>query len=429
MELQDMFKLSQLGSKELQEIGHVFTLRRYAPNQVVFREGETSSMFYFIKSGQVLISKKNQNGDDEPLGVLKEGQFFGEIGLLEEMERTATVTALVDLEVFQLGAERFRHLVKSSAAFSSILSEVSKNRLLKQVSIFKELDDQSLLAVQKLLIEKIYPEKTVVFNENDPPDALYIIVKGGVRVSKRTKSDRDMTLAFLGQGDFFGELGLIEPEPRSATVVTTEPSKLLVLTREDFQPLRDNPLIAFNMLKVLSRRLRQIDKEMALAKGTSFFRGMTIVSRPGRCLACRACEIACAVSKSRTRTLYEAIYEEPPPIKRIHVRRVQTGSEPVIRPEHCVHCHDAPCLTRCKLGAIKRDVVSGTIVISEKNCRGCGLCAKVCPFNVIVLIRTEGWTRSALKCTYCAEHEAGPACVRTCPTNALVISLATMSAS
>ena len=173
-----MFELSQLGSKELQEIGHVFTLRRYAPNQVVFREGETSSRFYFIKSGQVLISKKNQNGDDEPLGILKEGQFFGEIGLLEDMERTATVTTLVDLEVLQLGAERFRHLVKSSAGFSSILSEVSKNRLLKQVSIFKELDDQSLLAVQKLLIEKIYPEKAVVFNGAIPVKNVVLKVVG-----------------------------------------------------------------------------------------------------------------------------------------------------------------------------------------------------------------------------------------------------------
>jgi carbon-monoxide dehydrogenase iron sulfur subunit len=424
-----MFKLSQLGAKELEEIGHTFTQQRYVPNQVVFGEGEAANMFYFIKSGQVLVSKKNRDGDDEPLGILKEGQFFGEIGLLEETERTATVAALVDLEVLQLDAERFRHLLNSNPAFFSLVSEVSKNRLLRQVSIFKELDEQSLMDVQNFLTEKTCPEKTAIFNENDPPDALYIIVKGGVRVSKRTKSGREMTLAFLGQGDVFGELGLIEPEPRSATVVTTEPSKLLVLTREDFQSLRNNPLITFNMLKVLSRRLRQVDKEMALAKGASFFKGMTIVSRPDRCLACRACEIACAVSKSRTRTLHEAVYEEPPPIKRIHVRRVQNGSGPVIRPEHCVQCRDAPCLTKCKFNAIKRDIVSGTIVISEENCRGCGLCAKMCPFNVIVMIRTEGWTRSALKCTYCAEHEAGPACVRACPTNALVISLATMSVS
>jgi carbon-monoxide dehydrogenase iron sulfur subunit len=302
-------------------------------------------------------------------------------------------------------------------------------RLLEQVLIFGDLDEESIAAIEQLLVEKMCTEGTVVFAESDPPDALYIIVKGSVRVSKQTPSGKDVTLAYLGQGDVFGEMGIIEEQPRMATVTTAEPSTLLVLPREDFQSLLlQDPRISFSMLRVLSRRMRERSRDVTAAKGLSFFKGMTIISRPERCLSCRACEIACAVSKSRTHTLYEAVFEDPPPVKRIHVRTVHDGSAPVIRPEHCAHCRDAPCLASCRYDAISRDFESGTIVISDEKCIGCGLCAKACPFNVVTVIRLQGKKRVALKCTYCVEHQAGPACVRSCPTSALVISLAPMSA-
>ncbi|MBN2208780.1 MAG: cyclic nucleotide-binding domain-containing protein [Candidatus Coatesbacteria bacterium] len=427
MDLKETLERNGVDPRESGNVSRAFQLQAFKPEELVFREGDSAGRFFFIKSGQVLVSKKNLSGDDEPLSVLKGGQFFGEIGLLEQMERTATVKAITELEVFQIGREAFGRLLESSPAFSSLLSRFSRDRLLKHVSIFKELDEANLAKVRERLIEKSLAKDTVVFRQNDAPDALYVILKGQVRVSKVMPSGRDVTLAYLGRGDFFGEMGLIEAEPRSATVISVETTTLLALSKNDFQTLlKENPAISFGLLRVLSKRLRENNREMALMKGATFFKGMTIVARPDRCLSCKACEIACAVSKSRTHTLYEAVLEEPAPIKRIHVRKTLRGSEPVIRPEHCYHCRDAPCLASCKLGAIKRDVTSGTIIISEDKCKGCGLCSKSCPFNVITLVRAENKKRVALKCTYCAEHPAGPACVRACPTNALVISLGTI---
>ena len=316
--------------------------------------------------------------------------------------------------------------MSASPAFSSVVSKIGRNRLLRQIPLFAELDNNDLLAVQERLVERRFPAGAVVFNEGDEPDAFYIIVSGRVRVVKQSRAHREVTLAYLGRGDFFGEMGLVEDQPRSAGVVAVEPSRLLVLGREDFRSvLSANPLISVQMLRVLSWRLREESREQARARGTTFFKGMTIIARPDRCLSCRACETACAVSKSRTHTLYEAIYQQPAPVKRVHVRRTLKGSEPNIRPEHCYHCRDAPCLEECKFGAIKRDIASRTIVISEEDCRGCGLCARACPFDVITMIRSKDKRRVALKCTYCVEHPDGPACVRACPTNALVISLST----
>jgi carbon-monoxide dehydrogenase iron sulfur subunit len=337
------------------------------------------------------------------------------------------VRSLVDLQVFELDRERLLDLLDSSDAFALLLNKVSNTRLLRNAPLFRVLDDDSLTAIEELLAEKTCPEGTVIFAEGDPADALYVIVRGGVQVSKRMQSGREVPLTHLGPGDVFGEMGVIEDQPRMATVTTTEPSKLLALSREGFRSLLlEHPRISFRMLQVLSRRVRERSRDIARAKGVSFFKGMTIISRPERCLSCRSCEIACAVSKSRTHTLYGAVFEEPPPIKRIHVRQAHDGSEPVIRPEHCAHCRDAPCLSSCKYEAISRDVASGTIVISSEKCVGCGLCARACPFSVVTVVRLHGKKRVALKCTYCVEHQAGPACVRSCPTNALVISLAPM---
>jgi len=419
--------LSSFGLKnnEIDEITKNFQTRTYQPDETVFNEGDKSDKFYLIESGQAMVSRKTQTGDKEVLNVLQEGQCFGEIGILEEIERTASVSSIGLLELFEMSHEKFLELMENKPAFAQLLRGISIRRLLRQIAMFKDLDEDSINSIQSILCEETYPDGKIIFEENDPPDALYIIVKGNVRIYRKLDYGKEVTLAYFSTDDFFGEQGLIESMPRSANAVTTEETRFIIIRNKDFQALlQKNAMISFNILKVLSQRMRETSKEMAEAKGVSYFKGMTIVSRPDRCLSCRTCEIACAVAKSRTHNLYEAISEEPLPVKRIRLKVEQSGSGPVVRPEHCIHCKDAPCLTSCKFDAIKRDLASGTIAIVDEKCVGCGACGRSCPFNVITMIRTEKKKRVALKCTYCHEHQAGPACVRSCPTNALVVALA-----
>ena len=136
MQLPNSLESCGLDAPQSEQIRQAFTSRRYRPDEVVFREGETSETFCFIKSGQVLISKRNQNGDDEPLGVLKEGQFFGEIGLLEQMERTATVKALVDLEAVlsDLGGRGVTDVLVEGGA--TVLKAFVKEQLADKVMVY-----------------------------------------------------------------------------------------------------------------------------------------------------------------------------------------------------------------------------------------------------------------------------------------------------
>lgn len=425
MDVQSMLSRFFLGPDEIDGIREECKLHIFQPGQTVIREGAPSREFGFVKSGEAMVSRRTPMGDDEILSILKDGQFFGEIGLLEDVERTASVKAIDELHVYLMDRARFLELYRQNPAFSKLINTISRLRLLRNVPVFDGLGDGDLAALQSFLTERSCEAGEVVFREGDDPDALYIVVKGRVQVTRQLSARRQVVLAALGEGDFFGEMGLIEDQPRSATVTAVEVSRMLVMSKRDFMTAwKADPMIAFGVTKVLSRRLREKNVELSLARGANFFRGMTIISRPERCLSCKSCEVACAVSKSRTRTLFQAVREDPPPITRIHVRRTKSGPEPVVRPEHCQHCRTAPCLAACKRKAIHKDEQQGTVVIDEDLCNGCGLCARACPFSVITLIRAQGKKRVALKCTHCAEHPAGPACVRSCPTQALVISLA-----
>lgn len=134
-----------------------------------------------------------------------------------------------------------------------------------------------------------------------------------------------------------------------------------------------------------------------------------------KCLACKSCEIACAVAHSKSEVLEQALTETPKPQKRVTVEAVEQVSVPM----QCRHCEDAPCITVCPTGAISRRQQEEPVLIDTEKCIGCKYCVVVCPFGVIN-ISYDG--KVAVKCDLCFKRtEAGeePACVRACPTKAL----------
>jgi len=134
-----------------------------------------------------------------------------------------------------------------------------------------------------------------------------------------------------------------------------------------------------------------------------------------KCLACRSCEIACALAHSRSGILGEALTEQPMPQRRVSV--VPAGEFAV--PIQCRHCEDAPCIKVCPSQAIHRHGPEDPVLIRTDLCIGCKLCLMVCPFGVIELSR-DG--KAVVKCDLCIKRTREgepPACVESCPTRAL----------
>ena len=111
--------------------------------------------------------------------------------------------------------------------------------------------------------ERTYPKGSVILFEDDPGDALYLVASGQVKVVLIGEDGREVILSVLGEGAFFGEMALLDDEPRSAHVIAMEDSVVLALRREDFRArLRASPEVAIALLKELSRRLRRADDQI-----------------------------------------------------------------------------------------------------------------------------------------------------------------------
>ncbi len=135
--------------------------------------------------------------------------------------------------------------------------------LLRNVPMFSLLSGVQLLLLTQVLLRKPYPRNSTVVAAGDPSDALYIVISGRLKVTISDKEGREAILAILNQGDFFGEMGLIDQAPRSATVVTIESCELLTITRTDFMKcLQKNFDLAMNVIRGLVERLRQADNKI-----------------------------------------------------------------------------------------------------------------------------------------------------------------------
>jgi carbon-monoxide dehydrogenase iron sulfur subunit len=140
----------------------------------------------------------------------------------------------------------------------------------------------------------------------------------------------------------------------------------------------------------------------------------SLVVRLERCVACKSCEIACAVHRgSLAKRLPEAIFETPAPLARVRVE--DTGAEQGF-PVQCRHCEDAPCLDACPSGALHRHA-EGLVLVHDDRCIGCWMCVMVCPFGAP---RPFGISKKMIKCDRCTGMD-GPFCVDSCPTGALVL--------
>jgi CRP/FNR family cyclic AMP-dependent transcriptional regulator len=136
--------------------------------------------------------------------------------------------------------------------------------LLRTVPIFSELTDGDIASLSRLASRRRFPKDTVVFFENEEGDSFFMILEGRIKVTILGDDGREVILSMLGPGDFFGEMALLDNEPRSATAIAVEETELLSLHRTDFQTvLTDNRSITTALIKVLTARLRRANQQIS----------------------------------------------------------------------------------------------------------------------------------------------------------------------
>jgi len=135
--------------------------------------------------------------------------------------------------------------------------------VLRSIPLFSELTDEEIKKISETSVAQVYKKDNMVLIEEEVGSTMFIILNGRVKISRISDEGREVILSILVDGDFFGEMSILDGQTRSANAVTLEDTELLIVRRENFlRMLHDHPQIAINLLKELAHRLRRSDSQI-----------------------------------------------------------------------------------------------------------------------------------------------------------------------
>jgi CRP-like cAMP-binding protein len=197
----------------------------FAPGAVIITQGAAADAFYLLESGKVEVVQTDPSGQEERLSVLVAGNYFGEMGLLNNRPRAATVRVLAKGPATApvLRAEAFRRIIAESDMVSDEIARVMRKRsTANQVhQIMREVSLEKLAqGLPGFTVARFMPAQAIV-REGEAADFFYLIHRGEALVTHPVDG-RAQAIATLEAGDYFGEVGLIHNVPRTATVLAGE---------------------------------------------------------------------------------------------------------------------------------------------------------------------------------------------------------------
>jgi len=223
--------------RERQLLGSMLHYVPLKKDAVLFPEGSIGRSLYLVYQGSVdAISEKD--GKTIVLNHITEGGFFGEISLMIDMPRTATIVGKDDCLLMELKKEDFQNFLKLAPETGSRFQVEMKRRIAEhfrkyKVPFFSAIpDDKYALLASLSTIEERQPDE-IIFSEGDVGRTFYILAHGEVEVSI-VKDGKTITLPRMGPGRYFGEIALVRDTPRTATVKTLTRCVILSITKENF---------------------------------------------------------------------------------------------------------------------------------------------------------------------------------------------------
>lgn len=202
------------------------------PGDFVIRQGDDGDNFYVIDSGRYDVSV-NVNGEEKKVHTFEDKGSFGELALLYNMPRSASVMAVTKGSLWAMDRNSFRRIVLKSAFKKRKMYE----ELLENVPILKSLEHYERSNLADALMSKTFKDGECIIQQGDEADGMFFLEKGVIRVSIINPDGVEEGLGQHSKGKYFGELALIENQPRSANVYAMGDIKVAFLERESFERL------------------------------------------------------------------------------------------------------------------------------------------------------------------------------------------------
>ena len=236
--LQEASPFALLSLTEQERLAGTMTECFLKAGDTLFERGDVGDAFYVIASGRARVIGKDAAGREISLSVLKRGDHFGEIALVSDVPRTATVRAAEDLVLLRLDRSDFLKFMAEyphvRVALERYLGDFGTRDFLRQFTALGAVPATLLRQVIEGLDERTVEAGSVVVHEGDAPDWFYIVREGALEVLQ-LEDGEERVIRAVGPGEFFGELALENQQPRTATVVARTRTKLYAMSREEFR--------------------------------------------------------------------------------------------------------------------------------------------------------------------------------------------------
>ena len=269
---------SELPREVFRPVARALRLRRMNGGDFVIREGEPGVAFYLVATGQVRVFA-TQAGKQIERGRLHEGALFGEMSLLTQQPRTASVQVVDEADILELSRESLAVLTAEVPSLAVALDKFARERLLKNLlatsPLFRPFNHQQQLDLIRRFDGHEIAAGTVIIREGDAGQGLFVVLSGEVEVSKRQAGGSGaLSLARLRAGDVFGEMSLLSNQPTTATVTAARASTILFLARDYFQRLVEALPTIRQYFQELAQR-RAIDTNLAVGQDEEMPERMT----------------------------------------------------------------------------------------------------------------------------------------------------------
>ncbi|HZL19404.1 MAG TPA: cyclic nucleotide-binding domain-containing protein [Polyangia bacterium] len=235
---------SELPPELFPEAVRMLRLLRGNDGDLVVRQGDPGSAFYFVASGQVRVVAGAPGSAPIERTRLLEGALFGEMALLTEQPRTASVQVVGEADLLEVSRAAVAALVATVPVLAERLDHFAHERLLKNLlatsPLFKPFDHQQQMDLIRRFEGIDVAAGTVIIRENEVGQGLFLILLGEVEVLRTDDIEgRQGRVACLQAGDVFGEMALLAEGPTTATVRAITPTTILFLGRDYFRRLVD----------------------------------------------------------------------------------------------------------------------------------------------------------------------------------------------
>lgn len=245
-------------------------LRRYADEELVVRQGERGESFYIVADGDVLIKRDLEQDGGVTLAHLHRGSVFGEMALISDEPRHASVVARGDVDVLEMRRSDLVVAASQLEGVTEALKRFTRERFLGNLTathpFFTSLSKEERHRVMDLFVPVAFEPGNALIEEGQPGPGLFLLLGGTAQVAKHAGGER-VHLATLKAADLCGEISLVGSTPTSATVTAQDRVEALFLSKEDFDSVvKDHPDVLEYLSGITDERLRQ-NRALLHAKG------------------------------------------------------------------------------------------------------------------------------------------------------------------